>query len=183
MQKTSLRLIAACVLGALALGACGNSNGDDALDDVGLPDDEPGTVEVTGFDYGYRDTPATVEAGTEFTLANTSEAEVHEIVALRVNDEETRPAAELLQLPPEEQQDVATMVGVVVTFPDGESAAPQGPLVLDEPGRYIFACFVPEGADPDEFRGAMAGAEGPPDVEGGPPHVALGMFAELTVNS
>lgn len=183
MQNAPLRLIVACVLGALLLGACGNGD-DGALDDVGTPDDEPAVVAIVGVDYAFEGVPATVDSRTELTLENQSEVEIHEIVALKVADDETRSAPELLQLPPEQQGDVATMVAVQVVFPDGESVEPYGPVVLEEPGRYILACFIPEGADPDEFREAMAEAtEGPPDVAGGPPHFTLGMFAELTVSS
>lgn len=49
-------------------------------------------------------------------------------------------------------------------------------------GRNAIFCAIPTGADPEEYFAASAESEGgPPDVEGGPPHFAMGMFAELIV--
>ncbi len=43
-------------------------------------------------------------------------------------------------------------------------------------------CFIPTGVDPQEYlRVAAETEEGPPQVEGGPPHFVQGMHAELTV--
>jgi hypothetical protein len=43
-------------------------------------------------------------------------------------------------------------------------------------------CFIPTGADPQEYlTAAQEATDGPPQVEGGPPHVVHGMFAEFTV--
>ena len=41
--------------------------------------------------------------------------------------------------------------------------------------------MIPTGADPAVYLEAAAASDGPPQVDGGPPHVAHGMFAELTV--
>jgi hypothetical protein len=46
-------------------------------------------------------------------------------------------------------------------------------------------CFIPTGADPDEYLAAAAASEGeaPTGVAGGPPHFVNGMYAELQVDS
>jgi hypothetical protein len=63
-----------------------------------------------------------------------------------------------------------------------DSDVVEGTGTLSEAGRYALICVIPTGADPDEYLAAAAASEGgPPDVEGGPPHIVQGMFAELTV--
>ena len=43
-------------------------------------------------------------------------------------------------------------------------------------------CFIPTGADPQEYLDAAAETdEGRPQVDGGPPDFVHGMYAELTV--
>jgi plastocyanin len=143
------------------------------------------TVEVTGIDYAYEDVPATVAAGTTLTLTNASEAELHELVAMRLPDDEDRPVDELIQLPEEE---LGALFGgppaMVLLAPPGE--APQiaavGTGTLTEPGRYLLFCAIPIGADPAEYLAAAeSSGGGPPEVEGGPPHFTEGMYAETTV--
>ncbi|MEQ9161428.1 MAG: hypothetical protein RLN74_01900, partial [Ilumatobacter fluminis] len=58
-----------------------------------------------------------------------------------------------------------------------------GDGTLSEPGRYVLMCFIPIGADPDEYLAAVAAAGGgkPDGVAGGPPHFTAGMYAELVV--
>jgi hypothetical protein len=60
-----------------------------------------------------------------------------------------------------------------------------GDGTLTEPGRYVLMCFIPTGADPDEYLSAAAASEGeaPTGVAGGPPHVVNGMYAELHVDA
>lgn len=73
----------------------------------------------------------------------------------------------------------------MVIAPPGDSGfAVEGTGVLSEPGRYAVICAIPTGADPDEYLAAAAESEGgPPQVAGGPPHLAMGMFAEVTSSS
>lgn len=130
-----------------------------------------------------------MDAGTTIRLQNDSEDEFHEIVALRIDDDETRPFEELMQLPAEEQESLALFTGVAIAPPGGDSGeVPAPPLVLEEPGRYMFACFIPTGAPPQEVMAALrefaaSGAtEGAPDYpDTGPPHVTQGMGAEVIV--
>jgi hypothetical protein len=161
----------------LLAAACGD---DDAGDVVGGPGE---TITVKAIDYGYTDLPDTVKAGTAFVLDNESDAELHEFVAVRLPDDETRSIQELLSLPMEELEMLFPNVVTVVIAPPGEAGFPvEGTGVLEEPGRYAIICAIPTGADPAEYMAAAAASEGgPPEVGGGPPHFVQGMFAEVTV--
>jgi uncharacterized cupredoxin-like copper-binding protein len=150
------------------------------------PTEEAGeTIEVTAVDYAFEGLPASVAAGTMLTLTNTSEAELHELVAFRLPDEETRSAEELLALPEEEAAallESGPPSMVIIAMPGEAGQAVIGDGTVTEPGRYLIACFIPTGADPAEYvAAAQESGDEPPVVEGGPPHVANGMFAELTV--
>ena len=71
---------------------------------------------------------------------------------------------------------------VIVAGPNGgEQIVAEGDGTLSEPGRYAIVCFIPTGADPEAYFAAAATADGPPQVEGGAPHLAHGMYAELLV--
>ena len=141
------------------------------------------TVEVTAVDYGYEGLPGTVAAGTMISLSNASDAELHEFVAIRLPDDEERPAEELLQLPPEELGAFFPLVQTVIITPpgEGEGIPVVGTATLTEPGRYLIICAIPTGADPAEYMAAAAESDGPPEVDGGPPHFVNGMWAEITV--
>lgn len=147
-----------------------------ALDDGVL------TVELTDFAFGGL--PESVPAGTKLAVENTSATELHEIVALRIQDGETRPADELVALPEAELLAAAGPVPatVLLAAPGAPQVAALGDGTLAEPGRYLVLCAIPTGVDPDEFLDAAAAAPGgPPDVPGGPPHFVHGMVAELIV--
>lgn len=141
-------------------------------------------VEVGMEDYAFVDLPATMTAGTTLTVDNRSDAELHELVAIRLPDDEQRAAEELVQLPPDELAaffaEVRTVLLQAPGAPDVIPAVGDG--TLDEPGRYLVICAIPTGADPQEYLTAAAETEeGPPQVEGGPPHFANGMWGEVTV--
>lgn len=182
------RAVASVMVVALGLlTACSDSDG--ATPDTAAPDDTDGSaVQVTGTDYAF-DAPAEVAAGTSLTFTNDSDAEVHEMLVLRVDDDETRPLEELMGLPDAEAQEVTEFRGMLLALPGEAGIDPEAPdaggsVTLDEPGRYLLLCFIPEGADPGAYEAALAGeGDGPPDVEGGSPHAALGMVHELTVSS
>jgi hypothetical protein len=179
-----IRRIAALVLLALVVVACGD---DDAAVSTAPPPTTaaapPEPVEIVALDYAFVGLPRTVEPGTTFVLRNDSDQEVHELVAVRLPDDETRSVAELLQLPQEELEALFPLVETVIIAPPGATGFPvEGTGTLIEPGRYAIICAIPTGADPDEFMSAAAEAEdGPPDVAGGPPHFVNGMFGEVTV--
>lgn len=144
------------------------------------------TVEITAVDYAFEDVPETVSAGTELTLTNTSQEELHEMVVYRVDPDQDMSLDEIIQGAAEEADgpppDWLTFSGVAIAMPGKDGFAPEGPVVLDEAGRYLLLCFIPTGADPAAFEEAMeSDATEAPQVEGGPPHVVEGMAAELTV--
>ena len=174
--------------------ACGGD--DDEGDEDALAGDAPttatsaaadtedgGATEVVAVDYHFDGLPESIEAGTTLTMRNDSEQEVHEFVAFAIPPEETRSVDELVALPEEEL--FASIPGepaLVLVAPPGEEAmAIFGDGTLT-PGRYLVACAIPTGADPDEFMRQAQASDGPPDVPGGPPHFTAGMYAELNVS-
>ncbi len=166
MKKTFLALAVLAVM----MGACSS-------------DAEPTTVEVRAVDYGFEDLPEQVVAGSTFTLVNQSSVELHELVAIRLPDDEQRSVDDLVQLPPEELAQFFPLVEtVIIAPPDGDGVVVEGAGTLTEPGRYLVICAIPTGANPGEYMAAAAEAEGgPPEVAGGPPHLAMGMYGEIVV--
>ena len=208
-MRTTMRLsVAAALAAALLLTGCGDDDGDgedaddtptteatspatDAEDEAtGTSEGDGGegageTVEVTLVDYAFEGLPDTVPAGTRLTIVNDSEAELHELVAIRIPDEETRPVSELVTLPDEEIDAIfgdAPPATVLLAPPGGEQVDAVGDGTLSEPGRYAVVCFIPTGVDPEAYLNAPP-SDGPPEVPGadGPPHAAHGMWAELAV--
>lgn len=198
-MATKRSVVGLVVLLTLGVAACDGGTEDASTDtESPAPIDEEGaeetpaatgeTVRITGVDYAFEGVPDSVEPGTELTFTNASEAEFHEMVVMRIDDDEDRTVEELLQLSEDESEQVTEFVGVQFAPPgeDGISPpdAPPGPVVLEETGRYALLCFIPTGADPEAFVQALeeGEGEGPPDVEGGPPHFTKGMAAEVTVS-
>lgn len=170
--------LAGLALLGLGLAACGDDDESAAA--------EPGTVEVRAVDFAFEDLPDRVVAGSTLTLVNDAPTELHELVAVRLPDDEQRTAEELVHLPPEELGPTlfaAEPALVVLTPPGGDPIVAVGDGTLTEPGRYLVLCVIPTGVDPDEYLAAAAEtAEGPPQIEGaGPPHITHGMYAELVV--
>lgn len=168
-----LPIAAAALSLVLLTTACGSDE----------PELSTGPVEIGAIDYAYTDVPERIKVGTNLTLNNSSDKEVHELVAIRLPDDEDRAVADLVQLPPEDLGAFFPLVETVLVAPPGETGiAVEGTGALTEAGRYALICVIPTGADPAEYLAAAAEAEGgPPDVAGGPPHIVSGMFAELTV--
>lgn len=185
----------ACAVGALFVAGCGSDAPDaspagtqGSADGAAPADESFGSdptgdfVDVRAIDFAYLDVPTSVSAGTSFSLTNESSAEAHELVAVRLPDDERRPVAELVTLPPEEFGPLMRGVRtVVLAAPDEQGIAVVGDGSLDEPGRYALICVIPTGADPQEYLTEAATSDGPPDVAGGPPHMVNGMFAEISV--
>lgn len=140
-------------------------------------------VEVTAVDFAYQGLPATVTAGTRLTLRNAAPGELHELVAFRLPDSETRSVADLLKLPQSELEPMLAQPSTVLLAAPGEDQIPAvGDGTLTEPGRYLVMCAIPTGVSPAAYLQAAAASGGrKPDVEGGPPHFVSGMFAELNV--
>lgn len=198
-RRTALAASCLLVLGGLA-AACGDDDdttsttaddptttvaegtgadtGHEAADDG----DHPDVVEITAVDYGFEGLPDMVPAGTRLSLTNDGN-EPHELVAMRIPDEETRSVEELLQLP---QPELMAILGAdaepatVILSAHGTTDTPGavvGDGTLTEPGRYAIVCFLPVGSD-DSILDPEA--DGPPESDA-PPHITQGMFAELLV--
>lgn len=209
-HTTIRRLLPAALAIAVGLGMTGCGGDDDSSSDTTVggtdpptapatdPPEEPATDEADGegeaegegevitvalSDFAFGGLPETVPVGTRLQIENVSESELHELVAIRIPDDEDRSVEELLALPDDELDVVfgSTMPAMVLLAPPG---GPQIEAVGDgtftEPGRYAVVCFIPTGADPEAYLAAGEG-DGPPDVEGGPPHIAHGMHAEVVV--
>ena len=160
--------------------SCGADSPDDA--DSSESGEASPPVAVRAIDYAFLDVPTSVAAGTSFQLSNESDVEAHELVAVRLPDDDERTVAELVALPPEEFEPLMAGVRtVVIAAPGEDGVAVVGDGSLAEPGRYALICVIPTGADPEEYLTKAATSDGPPDVAGGPPHIAEGMYAELTV--
>lgn len=181
----SRRAFACTIALLLLLGACG----DDA--DVAAtttPTTTPTTaappqIEVTAIDFGFVGLPERVEAGTTLTLVNESSVELHELVAIRLPDDETRSVEDLIGAPEDLASYFPLVTTVLIAPPDEAGVAVEGTGQINEPGRYAIICAIPIGADPAEYMAAAAETEGgPPDVAGGAPHFVAGMYAELVVD-
>jgi hypothetical protein len=122
-------------------------------------------VRVTALDYKFEGIPPTLPARTvAFTVSNQG-AEPHELDLYRINEGFPQPFRELALLLDAQRNVVLTSVGEISTNPG--SAATEFMTLI--PGRYGVACPVPQGSTPT--------ADGT-----GPPHAAIGMIAEFTVN-
>ena len=141
---------------------------------------------MTGVDYRFEGLPEQITAGTRIDFKNGSTKEVHEFVASRLPDSETRPVSDLVKLPESEAQAIfgsGPPATVLLAPPGGgETIKALGDGTLSTPGRYAVTCSIPTGADPAAFlKAVQESREGPPNAPGGPPHLAHGMFAEVRV--
>ena len=113
-----------------------------------------GVIEIEAVDYAFENLPDNVPAGTRLTLANTANAELHELVAIRLPDDETRAVEELMQLP---EAELGAIIGagpptaVLLAAPGGEQIAAVGDGTLSEPGRYLVFCSIPSGVAPEAY--------------------------------
>lgn len=141
------------------------------------------TVEITATDFAFEGIPTEVTAGSTLSLTNASETELHELVVVPLAEDETRSAEDLASLPPDQLGPMfADVSAVVVAPPTGDGKVVKGDATLSTPGRYLLVCMIPTGADPDAYMAAAAEAtDGPPEVDGGPPHIVHGMYGEITV--
>jgi hypothetical protein len=181
------RFITAAMLtaGALALTACGDDADDADAGDAADDQIVDGVLSVELSDFSFGDLPDEVPAGTRLAIDNVSDAELHELVAIRLPDDETRPADEIVA------GDLGPLLAsgpphtVLLAAPDGgEQINAVGDGTLHEPGRYLILCAIPTGVDPAVYLAAAAESAGaPPQVEGGAPHLAHGMWAELDVTA
>lgn len=178
VRKLARTLTTIAVLGLLA-AACSSeptvgSQDDDAMDSP---------IQIMMRDFAFDGVPEQVPAGTRLTVVNDAEQELHEVVAFRLPDGDDRTVAELTQLaPPDLIAALGEPATVLLATPGGPVIPAVGDGTLTEPGRYALMCFIPTGVDPKTYLDAAAETdEGPPQVDGGPPHFVHGMYAELIV--
>jgi hypothetical protein len=176
----------------VALSACGSdaptSTADSSVPPSNSIDDaDDAAITIEAVDYGFNGVPSSVRAGTAVAIRNAAPAELHELVAFRLPDGDDIALDDLVQLPPDELGSRLGAPAMVLLQPPGsdEQIVAVGDGTLTEPGRYVLMCFIPTGADPDEYLSAAAASEGeaPTGVAGGPPHVVNGMYAELHVDA
>ena len=134
-------------------------------------------------DYAYDGVPGEVSAGTQLALVGAPDAEPHEAVVFRLAEDETRSAQEILAEGGPDAPPPGEFAGVLIAPPGGAPGfAPEGPVVLDQPGRYLLVCFIPVGTTPDAFAALAEGGGTAADLPAtGPPHFTQGIAAELTV--
>ena len=175
--RTSITFATAALVASITLAGCGDDAGDAQAA-------EPSTISISMRDFGYENLPETVPAGTQITVTNASDTELHEFVVFRLADDDQREAAEIIETDVEAVLTGGPPTAVLLAPPGSDEQIPVvGDGTLTEPGRYLVLCAIPTGADPDEYLAAAATSDGPPQVDGGAPHFAHGMFAELTVTS
>ena len=173
MKRRSARFASLVLLGTSALALVGCSDDDaDAGDDV---------LEVTLTDFSFGELPDEVPAGTRLQIENRSSSELHELVAVRLADDDDREVSEIVQDGIEEVLSSGPPAAVILEAPGGEPITAVGDGVLHEPGRYLLVCTIPTGADPAEYLDASAASGGRPQVDGGEPHFAHGMIDDLVV--
>lgn len=171
------RVAPATAPGAATPPAPGASPTDSAPADA---DSAEPSVTITAVDYAFEGVPATIAAGSRLALTNDSDAEAHELVAFRLADDDERSVEQILQESSEDNPP-GVFAGVLVAPPGADGFAPEGPVVLDQPGRYLFICAIPTGADPAALAEVAASGGTAADLEGGPPHFVNGMVAETVV--
>jgi hypothetical protein len=182
-QPNRRRWLRLALAATLFLGACATEEEEEeaTATTTTQPAEE---ISVTARDFAFDGIPAQIDAGSKLTLRNSSTKEVHELVAFKLPEGETRPMADIVKLP---EAELAKLIAgepatALVALPNSEGMAVEGDGTLADAGRYMFVCFIPTGADPAAYQAAIQNPQaGPPNVSGGPPHVAQGMFAEATV--
>jgi hypothetical protein len=169
MRSTAIALL---LCAPLLFAACGD-DADATADD--------GVLDVTLTDFSFGDLPDGVPAGTRVQIDNTSETEIHELVAVRLPDGDDRSFDEIVASGLDEVFSAGPPAAVLLAAPGGEQIDAVGDGVLAEPGRYLLVCAIPTGADPQDYLEAAATSDGPPQVDGGPPHFVNGMVDDLVV--
>jgi hypothetical protein len=171
------------VCSLVALSGCGDDDAAEATATTSTTADHR-SIAVSATDYRYRGLPGRLAADSSVALHNTSTAELHELVLLRLADDETRPVDQLLALPPDQLQALfqAPPALVLVAPPGEDGFVAVGDKTISDPGRYVAVCFIPTGANPQAYLDALEADPGrPPSVDGGPPHFTAGMYQEVTV--
>jgi plastocyanin len=155
MFRTEKKVLVVGVLAALALSACGGTDGGGG----------GGTVDVTLQEWAVIPAQSSVEAGSvTFEVTNEGPEHPHELVVIR-----TDLAPDALPTMPEgmvdEEGEGIEIIGEIEEFPTGETRSATFDL---DPGGYVLVCNV-------------AGEEGGEHGGGGEIHYEMGMRAAFTV--
>jgi len=141
----------------------------------------PKMVQIEAFDYGYTGFEGDIVAGDALEFFNGSDTEFHNLVVIRLDDEDTRTIADIVAIAPEDIDAglVVAVVGNLDAVPGQK--APNGRIRLQVAGRYIALDMIPQGADPLTVRSAIDTFAPPYLVPGGPLGYHHGMIVEFFV--
>jgi hypothetical protein len=153
----------------------------------------PKMVQIEAFDYGYSGFDVEIVAGDAIELFNRSEVEFHNLVVIRLDDDDIRTVGEIAEIAPEGSKNpgshgVVEFVGAGRTLASigqidaapGEDAL-NGRIRLQRSGRYIALDTVAQGADPLTVRNAIDTRVPSYLVAGGPLGYQHGMIIEFIV--
>ncbi len=133
------------------------------------PADGATPIEVTAREYSFDGLEQIDGTGSYALILRNEGAQLHELILVRIDDDETRPIEELLE--EDDPSQFATDIAFAFACP-GDAGEPTA-VEIDEPGRYAAVCFIPVGVTPEtpaeEFETL------------GPPHAMEGMVAEFEV--
>ncbi|MDP1820813.1 MAG: hypothetical protein Q8K58_13110 [Acidimicrobiales bacterium] len=132
----------------------------------GAPADDATPVAITATDYAFDGADALGTQGTYAMTLQNSGNELHEASIVRLAEGEVRTIEELVS---SEEEPELTQVAFAGACPGVTTEAVT--VEIDQPGRYVLACFIPVGTLP-------TAAEAPE----GPPHAAQGMIQEFQVS-
>ena len=152
----------------------------------------PRTIEIEAFDYGYSGFDTDFKVGDILELFNRSEVEFHNLVLIRLDDDDIRTVGEIAEMAPEGSKNhrsrgvqfigagrTVVAIGQMDAAP-GEDAL-NGRIRLQRSGRYIALDTVAQGADPLTVRGAVDTSAPSYLVAGGPLGYQHGMIIEFIV--
>jgi hypothetical protein len=123
-------------------------------------------ITISATDQAYQGIPSAVPAATVSVTLRNQGQDAHQAVISRAKDGVTQPYTEILALPPDQQLQMATPLGLLLADPGQTDTV----FFRLAPGRHAAADLLPQGT---------TRINSPPG--GGPPHYTLGMLAEFTV--
>ncbi len=177
MRATTRRQLRRVATATLALGALATSvapgAGAGPKDQADNSKAKKTLPVIEGFDFGYENVPDKVQSGNyDFTFANTSPVEEHEIVFFKLQDDKDTVedvVAAANAAVSEDDPYFSDFRGVSYTGPDSVQTTQKlepgfffGRADLTDKGRYAYLCVIPQ-------------------VGTGIPHYQLGMVGTLDV--
>jgi hypothetical protein len=122
-------------------------------------------ITIGATDHAYQGLPRVVPAGTVAVTLRNQGQDAHQAVISRAKDGVTLTYPQILALPPEQQLQMATVLGSVQADPGQTDTV----FVRLTPGRHGVVDFLPQGTTSTATPGS------------GPPHYRLGMVGEFAV--